>query len=503
MESLSRRAIHGALWVVARNLTGQFLGLVRVLVLARLLTPHDFGLFAVGFTLLALYGGFSGVGTQLTLIRRQDRAPEMFDTAWTLGLIRGGLGAAIQLALAPVMAAFYATPDALGIIRALALMPILRALDNIAVVEFRGDLVFRPQYVIASAGALAEVAVSVPLAIVLRSAWALVGGVLAAQVVRVLLSYLLHPYRPRFRLDRAQVRELAGYGRWILGTRVLTKLLNGGLPAVVGRVLGIEAVGLFGVASRWASLPASQVTVILTPVSVVAYAKLDPSPERLRSAYVRTLRLVALVATPLAACIVVYGVDLVEVVLGTQWRVAGSMVQVMGLYGFVRAVGNTTDPLFSGTGRPWVRTRVQAVELGLVAALFGALVAWGGIMGLAWTVTLAAVGAEGVAFVSAIRLLRLSAQELFDALAWPAGVCLLVAALRLGLPPSLNTPVPLAGALALSASAYGVAMLLLDRLRLYPLDPELHPKYWRSGVARLWEGTAGRRRRPRQGDGAS
>jgi hypothetical protein len=70
----------------------------------------------------------------------------MFDTAWTLGLIRGGLGAALQLALAPVLTAFLGSPEALGVARALALAPILRALNNIAVGEFRGDLTFRPQY---------------------------------------------------------------------------------------------------------------------------------------------------------------------------------------------------------------------------------------------------------------------------------------------------------------------------------------------------------------------
>jgi O-antigen/teichoic acid export membrane protein len=156
MAGLAHRAIHGGLWVAARTVTGHALGLVRALVLARLLTPHDFGLFAIGFTLLALYGGFSGFGTQLALMRRRERAPEMFDTAWTLGLIRGGIGAAIQFALAPLLAAFFDAPDALAIIRALALIPILRALDNIAVVEFRGDLAFRPHYVMASAGALAE-----------------------------------------------------------------------------------------------------------------------------------------------------------------------------------------------------------------------------------------------------------------------------------------------------------------------------------------------------------
>ncbi len=492
MESLSRRAIRGGILMAAKSVTGHLLGTVRVLVLARLLTPHDFGMVTIGLTLIALYGGLSNPGAQLALIRRQNRAHELFDTAWTLGLIRGGLGSAIQLAVAPALAAFFSTPDALGIIRVLALLPILDALVNVAMVEARRDFAFGHQYVIQSAAMLADIAVAIPLAIWLRSAWALVGGMLAAGVARVLLSYWLHPYRPALRLNRVAVRELTELGPWLLVTRVLKKLLSIGVPAVVGRMFGVEAVGLFGMASRVADLPRNQVTKVVGPVSIVAYARLQDSPDRLRGAYVRTVRLVALVAAPLAAGVVLYGGDLIEVLLGSQWQRAAPMLQAMGVCGLVRALGDTTDPLFAGTGRPWVRARVQTVELLLVAACLGLLATRGGTVGVAWAVAIGAIGAETVGFLSAARLLHLSAWKLLAAFAWPLGACLTVAALRLALPVGVDAPALLGGALVVSAGLYVTIMLVLDRLKLYRVDVVFHPSNWRRGAEQLWKETGAR-----------
>ena len=495
MERFGHRAVRAGLWIVANNTTDRLLRTVRVVVLARLLTPHDFGLVAIALTLVTLYSSLSDLGTKLTLIRRQDRAHELFDTTWTLGVIRGGLGSALQLVLASTLTTFFRAPDALGIIQALAALPILRALRNVAMVELRGDLRFGPQYIMRSATLLAEIGVTVPLAIMLGNAWALVSGMLTASLVQVLLSYRLHPYRPTLRLDRAQLRELAELGRWMVGTRVLAKLLGFGVPAVVGRALGVEAVGLFGMASRGGDLPKSQVTKIVGVVTVVAYAKLQGSPERLRGAYLRTLRLVAVVATPLAAGVVLYGGALIEIVLGSQWHRAGPLLQVMGVYGLVRALGDTTDSLFTGTGRPWLRTWVQATELLVVAALLGPLVVWGGIVGVAWAVTVGAIGAEGLAFALTLRVLDLSARKLLEALAWPIGACLPVAALPLVLAARAEAPTALAGVLTLSACVYVASMLLLDWLQLYRIDAVLHPTNWRRGAEQWWKDSGPRRLR--------
>jgi O-antigen/teichoic acid export membrane protein len=93
MENLSERVSRSGLWMVALNVTGRLLGMVRLLILARLLTPYDFGLVGIALVVISLFESFSATGTHLALIQRKEPARDLFDTAWTRGSIRGRHGA--------------------------------------------------------------------------------------------------------------------------------------------------------------------------------------------------------------------------------------------------------------------------------------------------------------------------------------------------------------------------------------------------------------------------
>jgi O-antigen/teichoic acid export membrane protein len=176
MESLSGRVIRSGLWMAAMNLTGRVLGMVRLLVLARLLTPHDFGLFGISLVVLSLIDSFSDTGTQLALIRQPTRARDLFYTAWTLGPIRGGVIAGLTMILAPAVGTFFGSPEAVVIMRVMAFVPLIRGLTNIGIVEFRKELALRRHYLLNAVGVVADLCAAVSLALWLGNAWALVGG---------------------------------------------------------------------------------------------------------------------------------------------------------------------------------------------------------------------------------------------------------------------------------------------------------------------------------------
>ena len=467
MENLSERVIRSGLWMVALNVTGRLLGMVRLLILARLLTPYDFGLVGIALVMISLFESFSATGTGLALIQRKERARDLFDTAWTLGLIRGTAMAGLLVVLAPVVGSFFGSPEAVAVIRVMALAPLIGGLTNIGVVEFRKELTFGPYYLLHTSGVVADLCVSVPLALWLGNAWALVGGWLALTAVRVALSYLLHPYRPTLRLDRGQAGELLGYGRWIFGSSAIGWLLTGGVHAAVGRLLGVQALGLYQMAWRLASLPTTEVTSVISGVTMAAYAKLQDSLERIRLAYLRVLKAVPLAATPIAVGIGLYGEDLVRVFLGGRWAAIVPIVQVLALFGLVRSIGATAEPLFQGLGRPRSQTFVGFVELGLLVGLLGPLTLWLGPVGTAVAATVGAVCGAVASLWIVSRLLRIRAGELVPILGWPLLACLPLAAIRIRFLGSLDTLIGLAGAILISGILYLTALVLLDRLNLY------------------------------------
>lgn len=485
METLSRRVIRGGLWVTALNLTGHLLGAVRLLILARLLSPHDFGLVGAAVVTISLFEPL-GIGINLALIPRRDEGRELFDTAWTLGLIRGGLVSALLAVFAPAVGRFVGSQEVAAIVRVMALVPLIRGLTNVGVVEFRKELTLRPYYLLHTSGVVAELCVAVPLALWLANAWALVGGWLAHVVVQVAMSYRLHSYRPALSLKWTHVRELLGYGRWIFGSLTIGWIITNGGHAVVGRLLGVQPLGLYHMAWRIAFLPTTEITGIIGNVTVAAYAKLQDTRTRVRLAYLRVLTAVALVTVPIAAGFGLYGADLVRLLLGSPWISIAVLVRILAVAALFRAIGTTAAPVLQGLDRPRLQTFSEFAELGVLVSLLVPLTLSMGPAGAAGAANAGALcGAAGsLWFVS--RLLGIRPGQLVPILGSPLLACLPFVVLRgwvLGPP---DTLLGLAGAILISGVLYLAALVVLDRLGLCDLDPVIPSRVRAWRLLRIW-----------------
>jgi O-antigen/teichoic acid export membrane protein len=473
MASLSTRVIRGGLWMVALNGTGRLLGMVRLIILARLLTPRDFGLVGIALVVMSLFQSFSTTGMQLALIQRKARGRELFDTAWTVGLIRGGVVTGLLLVVAPLVGAFFESTDAVPIVRAMAFAPFIQALTNIGVVEFRRELTFGPYYVFHTSGIVADLCVAALLALWRADAWALVGGWLSLTVVRVAVSYWLHPYRPALRVDVGEAKQLLAYGRWIFGSTAIEWFITNGVDTVVGRLLGVPALGLYQMAWRVASLPITEVTNVTSGVTMAAYAKLQDSTVRVRLAYLKVLTAVALTVVPIAVGVGLYAEDIVRILLGERWDSIVPIVEVLALLGLFRSIGATAGPVFQGLGRPGAQTCLAVVELGVLAVLVVPAALWMGPVGAASASTLAAMCGAAAAMFGLHRHLAVRAGQLAPILGWPLVACLPSAVLRVWLPRPLDSWLELAGILVLSGIVYAAALVLLDRFNLYTLRAAL------------------------------
>lgn len=473
MRELTGRVIRGGLWLVAVRTTGQLGGLARVVVLARILAPREFGLFGVAIVVLSLFETLATTGIQAALLQRQERVRAAFDTAWTLGCLRGVLLAALMAMSAPTVAVFFDSPEATTLVWAMALIPLVTGLGNVAVVEFNRTLAFAPHYVLNAAGVVADLAVAIPFALWLGNAWALVAGTVAMAVTRHGLSYAVHPYRPRLRIDRQELGALLGYGWWVFGSTLAGWGLQHGASAVVGRLAGVQALAFYQVGWRLATAVTTEVTNAMSGVTTAAYARLQGDRTRVGQAYFRVLSLVTLVTVPVAIGVVVHGPGLAPVILGPGWGAVVPIVQVLALSGLARALGATAAPVFLGTGHPRLETAAVLVELGVLAATVWPLTAGFGPVGAALSAMLASAAGAVAALGAVLRLLGLPGRRLGPILGWPALACVPVVATQLGLVGAQATPVGLVAAAALSAAMYIGGLAVLQRLGLYSVDAAL------------------------------
>lgn len=386
-NKLGEKTAKGGFWVFSLRIVNRLFRLTRTIVLARLLSPNDFGLFGIALLTLSALETFSQTGFRQALIQKKEDIKPYLDTAWTIGIMRGVLIAAILFFLSPFMAGFFNAPTAESILKVVALAAILQSLTNIKVLYFEKELEFHKYFIYQFAGTFFDIIVAIGAVILLHSVWALVLGFLAGNLARCVVSYFIEPYFPFFRLDLFKANELFGFGKWILGSSILVFLLTQGDDIFVGKLLGASVLGLYQIAYRISNLPATEFSHLIAKVTYPAYSKLQDNPPKLKEAYLKVLQLTAFLSIPIAGLIFILAPEFTKIFLGEKWMLMVPAMQVLALYGMLRAIGATTGSIFLGMGKPQIRTKIQFAQLVLLAVLIYPLTIRWGIFGTSMAVT--------------------------------------------------------------------------------------------------------------------
>jgi len=374
---LFNRVVRGGFWVFAFSITQEILALARLVILARLLSPHDFGLGGIAVLVLGTIDTFSQTGFDSALIQQKADTTSYLDTAWTVGVLRGIAVFGIVYLIAPYGAAFFRTPGATTLIRVIGLSALARSFTSVGVIQFRRDLQFDRQFVWQFTGRLADFAIAVVAALVLRNALALVVAFVAGDVAKLIASYVLHPYRPRFAIDWAKARELFGFGKWLLGLGIVAFLLAQGDNALVGRLVGTTLLGLYQLARRVSYVPASEIAHVISAVTFPAYSKIQDDRAKLKEAYLMVLEVTSLAALPLAGLILALAPDITGLFFGAKWLPAVPAIRLLAVWGALGALAATADPALMAVGKPRSLTKYQAIQLvSLAAMIYPATVRW-------------------------------------------------------------------------------------------------------------------------------
>ena len=398
---LKEQIFRGGIWLLMGNVVTRIAGFVKLAILARLLTPTDFGLLGIALLLLNWLEQFSQTGFSKALIRNAGDIEPYLNTVWTVQVIRATGLAAVLLLGAPVAVWFFASPEAVPIIRALAPLVLLQGLTNPAVIYLTRQLDFQRivQWNMWQVGS--SLVVSIPLAFVLRNVWALILAMLVGQAVSTMVSYRLHAFRPRLCFDRQRAREMTQFGKWIFWRNVLVSVVGSLDSLLVGKLLGVSALGLYQVARRLALLPRRELIQILQRLTFPAFAQIRQH-ERLRRACVQVLSLTLLLILPIAALLLVFPELIIRTLLGERWVAVVPLVQILTIGAGLQTLMGIAVPLFEGIGRPDVALKTWGVRLALSTLLLYPSVRMWGINGAA----LALIGTELVLVVLQFYLLR-------------------------------------------------------------------------------------------------
>ena len=362
-ESLSKKVVRGGIWVFIIRLTNRFLSFIRTLILARLLAPSDFGLLGIALLTLSMLEIFSETGFRAALIQKKENIESYLDTAWTISTIRGIILFLILYLSSPIISKFFNSSQAVSVIKIISISILLSGFKNIGIVFFQKELEFKKQFIYEFTATIADIVVAISLALVLRNVWALVWGVLAANFVRFVMSYVLLPYRPKFRIQKEKFKDLFGFGKWVLGSGILIFFTTQGDDIFVGKMFGATTLGFYQMAYLLSNLPATEITHVISRVTFPAYSKLQGNLSKIKEGYLNVLQIIAFFSFPLAGGIFILVPDFTKVFLGEKWMPIIPVIQILVLAGLIRSIAATTGPVFHGVGKPKINTFWQTIRL--------------------------------------------------------------------------------------------------------------------------------------------
>jgi len=368
-QNLSQKVVRGGFWVFSLRITERAFSLIRLIILARILSPNDFGLMGIALLVMATLQTFSQTGFQQALIQKKEDIKSYLNSAWTVLILRGFILFALLFLIAPYAAIFFKAPQAKSIIQIIGFSVLLQAFTNIGVVYFQKELEFNKQFIYQLSGTLADFVVAVSAALILRSVWALVLGLLAGNAVRCFVSYLVHPYRPHLSSDLGKAKELFGFGKWILGSSILVFLITQGDDIFVGKLLGTTALGFYQMAYRISNMPATEITHVISQVTFPAYSKLQDNIPKLREAYLKVLQVTAFLSFPIAGLIFVLAPDFTRIFLGEKWMPMVPAMQVLVLWGVIRSIGVHHGSVLQAVGKPDILTKLNIIKLMMLVIL--------------------------------------------------------------------------------------------------------------------------------------
>jgi PST family polysaccharide transporter len=428
-----------------------------------------------------------GVGLYAALTFRSENVAEAARTALAIQLAVGTAMTATAWVLAPAVAAFFHRPNAVGVLRGLAIVIVCYAAADIPMALMVRELDFRRRFVPDVTSALVGGGVSIALVLAGMG----VAGVVVGQVVQAILMvviYWLVGARVRPGWDRLLAAEMVGYASKVSGDSLLQIIVVNIDYIIIGRVLGPVSLGLYSLAFRLCYLPYVSLALVINGVAFPYYCQL-PSPREIGFALIRVTGSIALATVPVFALLVLLAGRIV--LLGDQWAPAAGSLRALAVYGILLSLGDSALNALRALGRPGLGLAVRALHLVTLGILIG-FTASRGITVVAVDRVLVAGPVAVISFMFVHREARFPIDALARALLPAAfGAIAMTGAVLVGrLAPALADPHSCLGLVLLAALA-GAAYLCvagtlarrsvtetwaqLRAVRATPASPEARP----------------------------
>lgn len=332
-------------WLSAFKLFAKALSLGKIVILARILAPTDFGIFGLVTVILSLAEIFTETGINPFLIQTKENPKKYLNTAWVISIVRGAIIGVVLVALSLLVSRFYNEPSLLSLLLIASVIPVIKGFINPAEILFQRELQYHKDVYLRVALVITDVVFALIFVTVFKSALALVLSQVVAAGAEVVISHLLIRPRPRLEFKMPQLHEILRFGRWLNISGVFSYLGNNLDDLIIGKIMGTQSLGYYQNAYAMSQSSTAEIGELAAQASFPAYGRIAADLPRLRRAFFMSFAgLAVLLAIPLLL-VLAYSQELVLIVLGEKWLPVVPILPWLTAAAYIQALNSYMYPL--------------------------------------------------------------------------------------------------------------------------------------------------------------
>lgn len=368
ISSKKQTIIKGGFYLAVVNIFSQFLAIAVNIVLARLLSPDDFGLIALSTTYIGLITLFTNIGFGSSIVYNQETSQGQLSTLFWLNLILSVFTFLIVIFTAPFASNFYDEPRLIKVVWLSSISILLTPLFIINYKIKERDLEFKQLSRITLLSTITGAVAGIVAAFFKLGVYSLVIQSLISTVARMVIILLISSWKPSFTYHFSAVKEMVWYSiKYKLSSSVLFFERNIDY-LILGRVFSSAIVGYYAFAYNIMYTPVKRISYIFSDILFPSFSSIQAYPNKIIHGYFQSIQLISMVAFPLMTIVSLNADWIITLIFGNKWDEAIPIVRILAFAGAIQSISQVGGVIFSSIGKPEVNIYIGLVRIALTAA---------------------------------------------------------------------------------------------------------------------------------------
>lgn len=363
MKSLKERTVSGVKWQGLNKISQKIISVVTFAILARMLDPETFGLFAMAFIAIDGLSLFQTLGFDAGIVQKKNSTESTTHTAFVIILLSGIIIFFLGYLFAPLFAHLFKQPHLTPILRVLAFIFVLGGFGKVPLALLTKQMRFARIAVIQFVSSLTNCLLVILFALWTKTVWCLVWAYLIKQLITVILNWQASGYRFKWQFEPSIARELFHFGKFMVGLNIIWYINGNAADIIVGKLLGTAALGYFVLAGNISNFINTHFTQLISNVMFPAYAQLQNDKELLKRAYLKMVKFVSIFAVPFSVVIFVLAKEFTLTLYGAKWLPIVELIRLFAIAQLINPLLACSGSIFTGCGKPEYAYRIAFLTL--------------------------------------------------------------------------------------------------------------------------------------------